>query len=176
MTSTPPGLRPSWPRNGWQWFRLVGNVANLTTPLGLLVAGIGGARIRRGPRGLFLAEGYRLPFPIAGAFTVGSVVTTSETFPAKLRRSPGLLEHEEVHTWQYLYCLGLPFYVAYGGCLVWSVLRTGDLAAANFFERQAGLATGGYLERPLRPVRVNLTELLHRRTHDRGHSRREHPA
>jgi hypothetical protein len=35
---------------GWQWLRLIGNALNLTTPIGLLVARIGRARIRRGPR------------------------------------------------------------------------------------------------------------------------------
>ena len=40
---------PRTPLTGWQWFRLVGNIVNLTTPVGLLVAAIGGARVRRGP-------------------------------------------------------------------------------------------------------------------------------
>ena len=100
---------------GWQWVRLVGNVLNLTTPLGLVIARIGRARIRRGPRGLLLAEGYRLPFPIAGAFTVGSVITTGTTFTERLRWLPRLLEHEERHSWQYLCCLGLPFYLGLRG-------------------------------------------------------------
>jgi hypothetical protein len=156
----PIDLAASWPQTGWQWVRLAGNIANLSTPLGALVAVAGHARLRRGPRGLVLAEGYRLPFPVAGAFTVGSVIITRETFAAKLARSPGLLRHEERHSWQYLYCLGLPFFAAYGGALVWSLLRTGDLAAANFFERQAGLADGGYRERPRRPVAVNLREVV----------------
>ena len=30
--------------------------------------------------------------------------------------------------------------------------RTGDRAAANFFERQAGLAIGGYRDYPVRPI------------------------
>jgi hypothetical protein len=145
---------------GWQWFRLVGNVVNLSTPAGLLVAAIGGARIRRGPRGLFLGEGYRLKFPVASAFTVGSVITTSRTWEELLRRNPRLFEHEERHTWQYLYCLGLPFYLAYGLCLLWSMLRTGDRAARNFFERQADLTAGGYRDVPVRPVRENLRAML----------------
>ena len=40
----------------------------------------GGATIKRGPRGLFLGEGYRFGFPVAGAFTVGNVITTSSTW------------------------------------------------------------------------------------------------
>lgn len=125
--------------------RRVGNAINLTTPLGLLVARIGGARTRRGPRGLVLAEGYRLPFPIAAAFTIGNVVITSHHWEELRRRNPELLTHEEWHSWQYLYCLGLPFFPIYCLCMGWSWLRTRDRAKANFFERQAGLDTGGYL-------------------------------
>jgi hypothetical protein len=32
----------------------------------------------------------------------------------------------------------------------WSWVRTGDPASRNLFERAAGLADGGYRERPLR--------------------------
>ena len=84
-------VQPGWPTTGWQWVRLVGNFVNLTTPLGLGVAVIGRAEIRRGPRGLFLCEGYRLKFPIADAFTVGSVLTTVRTWDEVLRRQPQLL-------------------------------------------------------------------------------------
>ena len=139
---------------GWQWVRLVGNIGNLTTPLGLLIAAIGRARIRSGPRGLVLAEGYRLPFPVAGAFTVGNVITTPTTFVERLRGLPRLLEHEERHTWQYLCCLGLPFYLVYVVMMGWSMLRTGDRAARNAFERMAGLSDGGYQDRPVIPLRV----------------------
>ena len=148
------------PLTGRQWLRLVGNTVNLTTPLGLGVALAGRARIRRGPRGLLIAEGYRLRFPVAGAFTVGSVITTSRTVDELLARHPRLLEHEEQHAWQYLYCLGLPFLPAYGACLVWSVLRTGDRAARNFFERQADLAAGGYRDVPVRPVADNVRMMI----------------
>ena len=141
-------MEASWPRTGAQWCRLVGKLANLSTGTGLLVARLGGARIARGPRGLILGEGYRLRFPIAGAFTIGNVIITASTWEEILHRDPDLLRHEEAHTWQYLYCLGLPFLPAYGVCLVWSLLRTGNLAAGNFFERQAGLVSGGYAEVP----------------------------
>jgi hypothetical protein len=80
MDLTTVDLRPSPPQTGWQWCRLVGNMINLTTPGGLAVAVIGGAKIRRGPRGLFLCEGYRLKFPVAGAFTIGNVITTGSTW------------------------------------------------------------------------------------------------
>lgn len=157
------GGRPETP---WQWLRLGGNMVNLSTPVGLLVATIGRAEIRRGPRGLFLAEHYRLAFPIAGAFTIGNVITTGSTFAALSIRFPDLLEHEERHTWQYLCCLGLPFYPLYGLSMAWSMLRTGDRAARNVFERHAGLATGGYLDAPLRPIRNGVRDLL--RTARRG--------
>ena len=106
------------PQTAWQWVRLMGNMVNLTTPIGLLVAVVGGARIKRGPRGLFVGEGYRLKFPVASAFTIGSVITTTRTWPELLRGNPQLFDHEERHTWQYLCCIGLPFYPAYG--LAWS--------------------------------------------------------
>ena len=148
------------PQTAWQWLRLVGNMVNLTTPFGLLVAVIGGARIKRGPRGLFVGEGYRLKFPVASAFTIGSVITTTRTWPELLRRNPELFDHEERHTWQYLYCIGLPFYPADGVCLVWSMLRTGDRAARNFFERSAGLVSGGYHDKPVRPVGENIRGMI----------------
>ena len=155
-------VQPGWPTTGWQWVRLIGNFINLTTPLGLGVAVIGRAEIRRGPRGLFLCEGYRLKFPIADAFTVGSVLTTVRTWDEVLRRQPQLLEHEENHTWQYLYCLGLPFYPAYAICMGWSMLRTNDRAARNFFERQAGLAIGGYRDVPVKPFGEAVRALIGR--------------
>ena len=140
------------PQNRRQWLRHVGNWVNLTTPLGIGVAKLGRARISRGPRGLVLAERYRLGFPIAGAFTVGNVLVTRHTWEAVLARNPRLFEHEERHTWQYLYCGGLPFLAGYVLSSGWSVLRTGDRAARNFFERQAGLEIGGYLDVPVRPI------------------------
>ena len=42
----------------------------------------------------------------------------------------------------------MPFYPAYAICMGWSMLRTGDRAARNFFERDAGLAIGGYEDHP----------------------------
>jgi hypothetical protein len=157
-------VEPGWPKTGWQWLRLIGNVVNLTTLAGLVVALIGRARLRRGPRGLILGEGYRLKFPVAGAFTIGNVITTGSTWEKKLEELPGLLQHEEGHTWQYLYCIGLLFYLAYGICMAWSVLRTGDRAARNFFERQAGLAIGGYQDLPTRPISAGIAAIFTKRT------------
>jgi hypothetical protein len=98
---------------------------------------------------LVLADGYRLGFPYALAFTVGNVVIARGSWDEQLARNPRLLEHEEGHTWQWFYCLGLPFLFAYSACLGWSMLRTGDRATGNFFERQAGLESGGYVPSPL---------------------------
>lgn len=145
---------------GWEWVRLIGNYLNLTSLLGLLLARLGGARIRRGPRGLILAEGYRWSFPDAGAFTVGNVVTTRFTFTRLLRPLPRLLEHEGRHSWQFLCCLGLPFFLPYVVLLGWSVLRTGDRSSRHAFERHAGLADGGYVERPVIPLSVQVSKAV----------------
>jgi hypothetical protein len=136
--------------------RRLANLLNLSTPLGLAVARAGGARRRPGPYGLVLAEGYRFRFPIAGAFTLGDVVVTAATFDALLRRHPRLLEHEERHSRQYALSLGLPYLPLYTLAMAWSVVRTGDRASGNVFERDAGLLAGGYLERPVRPLATSL--------------------
>lgn len=128
-----------------QGVRRAGNLLNLSTPVGLLIARLGRAELRQGPRGLLLADGYRFGFPIAAAFTVGNVVITARRWPELLSTSPNLLRHEERHSWQYLLCLGLPFFGLYAAAMGWSWLRTGDPARDNIFERAAGLADGGYL-------------------------------
>jgi hypothetical protein len=165
-------LAPSRPQTAWQWVRLVGNVVNLTTLLGLAAGAIGGARFRWGPRGLILGEGYRFRFPVAGAFTIGNVSTTARDWESLINGLPTLLTHEERHTWQYLYCLGLPFYLFYSICMGWSWLRTGDRAARNFFERRAGLRDGGYLDLPTRSIGAGihaLFQLMVRRSNRPGH-------
>jgi len=149
MEPAPSSLSPS------HRLRRLGNLVNLSTPLGLVVARLGRASVRPGPRGLLLADGYRLPFPIAGAFTVGNVLITPGRWSELEARRPHLLGHEEAHSWQWFWCAGLPFLPAYGLGLGWSVLRTGDLAARHPFERLAGLQRGGYREvgpRPLGPA------------------------
>jgi hypothetical protein len=50
--------------------------------------------------------------------------------------------------------------VAYVAAASWSWLRTGDFASRNAFERRAGLADGGYRERPVRPVSVGVAMAL----------------
>ncbi len=141
--------------------REVGNWLNLSTPVGLTVALAGRARLRRGKRGLWLAEGYRYRFPAGGAFTIGNVVTTaSPSFADLAREIPGILEHEENHTWQYAYACGLPYLPVYTALMAWSWLRTGDRASGNFFEREAGLDAGGYRESPRRGLTDGLRALL----------------
>ena len=135
---------------GWQRFKLVVNFLNLTTVAGFVVAGIGRARICRGPRGLFFATGYKPRFPVAGAFTIGNVVLTKH--PREFLDNESLVRHEERHSWQYLCLIGVPFWPMYGVCAGWSWVRTGDFASRNLFERMAGLVDGGYTERQPRSV------------------------
>jgi hypothetical protein len=123
--------------------RQVVNAVTLATPAGLLVAVAGGARPRRGPGGLLLAPGYRLPVPPAPAFTVGNVVVVRAGREDLLRRSR-VLRHEARHATQYACCGGLPMVPLYLVAAAWSWLRCGDPASYNAFERLAGLADGGY--------------------------------
>jgi hypothetical protein len=125
--------------------RRIGNLLNLSTPLGVLLATAGRARIRGGPHGLLLAERCRLPLLGAGAMTIGSVVLTGGTVADLVDRLPRVLEHESRHATQWL-ALGSLFLPAYALGALWSLLRTGDRGAGNPFERAAGLADGGYRE------------------------------
>lgn len=135
--------------------RQVVNAVNLSTGLGLLLAATGtrgarGARrVRRGPDGLLVAAGYRLPFPVASAFTVGNVVLVRDA--DGLADGSRLLRHEARHSTQYAWCLGPVMLPLYGACAGASMLLCGDWASYNPFERLAGLADGGYRRRPLRP-------------------------
>ncbi len=131
--------------------RQVVNWINLSTLLGLLVGLLGRARFERGVEGLIIGRRYRFPLPPAPAFTLGNVVLV-RIDDARLAARPHLIEHESAHATQYAWCLGpvmLPLYALAAG---WSWVRTGDPASRNAFERLAGLAAGGYVERPLRPV------------------------
>lgn len=152
------------------------NWVNLSTPLGLLLARAGGARIRRGPRRSILADYYRWTFPTGGAFTVGDVILTRHDLDLLVARRPALFEHELTHSRQWAACAGLPFLPLYAASMGWSWLRTGDRAARSFFERGADLAKGGYEDvppRPLAPViaagaRKAVAVMLGRRTADTG--------
>lgn len=123
--------------------RQAANVVNLSTPLGMLVALLGRARLARGPDGLVLARGYRLRVPPAPAFTLGNVVLLRLDDGALARR-PRLLAHESRHATQYAWCVGPVMLPLYGLAAGWSWLRCRDVATYNVFERHAGLGDGGY--------------------------------
>jgi hypothetical protein len=121
------------------------NLANGSTLAGLGVAALGGARVTRGADGLFTGTGYRLPVPPAPAFCLGNVILTRMD-----GLGPRLLRHEARHATQYAWCGGVamvPLYLLAAG-VSWAL--TGDFGARNVFERQAGLADGGYADAPLR--------------------------
>lgn len=118
---------------------------NASTLLGWLLAKIARTEIAAGPRGLVVATGYRWRLPFAGAFAVGNVVLYRGQRQQALA-NPVLLGHEEKHSTQYAWCLGLPFLLFYFIAAGWSQLRTGNPASRNFFERQAGLEAGGYID------------------------------
>jgi len=123
--------------------RQVLNWVNLSTPLGLAVGRLGGARLVPAPRGLWVAERFRLPLLRARALTLGSVVVTPHGADWLLQR-PQLLAHEERHAWQYVACLGLPMLPLYGvgAAISWAWCR--NPGTRNPFEQLAGLADGGY--------------------------------
>ncbi|GAA1754596.1 eCIS core domain-containing protein [Luedemannella helvata] len=121
---------------------------NGTSLVALAICAVARVRPRRGPCGVLIATGYRLPLPAQSCFTVGSVIFT--------RRSAGFLEdsarrellaHETRHVTQYA-ILGPLFWPAYWLSCGWSWWRTGTYGARNPFERHAGLAAGGYRDAP----------------------------
>ena len=125
------------------------NLANGSTLSGLCVAAIGGAGLARGPDGLVIGTGYRLPVPPAPAFCLGNVIITRLE-----AMTPGsrLWCHEARHATQFAWCGGVvmvPLYLAATG-VSWAL--TGDFGSRNVFERLAGLADGGYADKPLRPA------------------------
>jgi hypothetical protein len=133
----------------WWQVRRVANWLNLMTPIALLIAKVGRARLSRPGQGMWLATDYRYDFPKAGAFTIGSVVTTKHTADWMAQR-PMLFAHEARHSWQWAACLGLPFLPLYLVAMGWSMLWCGDRASYNVFEQLAGLEAGGYRRRPRR--------------------------
>ena len=154
-------MKPGWPATGWQWVRFAGNFVNLSTPVGLAVARIGSATIRRGPARPVPGRGLPLQIPYRGRIHDRQCDHHERHVGCDVAdKYPHLIQHEEGHTWQYLYCLGLPYYIPYVVFMGWSVLRTGDRAARNFFERQAGLAIGGYVDYPVRPIGDGIRAVL----------------
>ncbi|MGN6331797.1 MAG: hypothetical protein ACTHOD_09110 [Motilibacteraceae bacterium] len=134
------------------------NRLTLATPLGLLVARLGGAVEHPPPPALAVrllrsAVGYRLPVPPAPAFTVGDVVVVRR---AELLEQPALMAHEARHADQYARCGGPLMVPLYLLAAAWSWALTGDWGARNVFEVRAGLADGGYPPRPLRPAVARL--------------------
>ena len=137
-------------RRGYR-VRSVLNAVNGSTLLGLLVAAAGRARVTGGANGILVAERYRLPVPAAPAFCVGNVILTRMDRDA-LACADRLLAHEARHATQYAWCAGpvmLPLYLI-AAAVSW--VLTGDFGSRNVFERRAGLADGGYSDRPLRPA------------------------
>jgi hypothetical protein len=147
--------------SGWQALKLVWNTVNLSTVAGAIVGLIGRARFSRGPRGLFYATGYRLGFPVAGAFTIGNLILTRHD-RAYFDERPILVRHEERHSWQYFCLLGLPMLPLYVLASGWSFLRTGCPASRNPFERLASLTDGNYDEKPVRPLGQILSQTFRR--------------
>lgn len=132
--------------SGLDHLRRVVNLVTLATPLGLLLARLGRARLRPGPRGTTVAAGYRsrFPAPRASAVTIGDVILL-RLDDDQLAERPGLLTHEYRHSVQWASLLGvLGFPAAYGLASLWSWLRCRDMAVRNVFEVRAGLADGGY--------------------------------
>lgn len=140
--------------------RQVANALNLATAAGLLLAGLTRTRVEKGTDGLVFGTGYRPKLPMAGAFTVGNVIFYRAD-RAFIDSRPDLLEHESRHATQYAWCLGLPFLPLYGICAAYSLWRTGDPGSRNFFERNAGLALGGYRELPTVARLPALRNLFH---------------
>ena len=136
-------------RQTWLRVRRVVNLANGSTLAGLGVAALGGAAVTRTVDNLYLGTGYRLPVPPAPAFCLGNVIVTRGQ-----GMDPGspVFRHEARHATQFAWCGGvvmIPLYLAAAG-VSWAL--TGDFGSRNVFERRAGLAGGGYSDKPLRPV------------------------
>jgi hypothetical protein len=152
-------------RRTWLRVRQVVNLVNGSTLAGIGVAALGGAAIARSVDGLFTGTGYRLPVPPAPAFCLGNVIVTRGD-----GIDPGspVFRHEARHATQFAWCGGvvmIPLYLAAAG-MSWAL--TGDFGARNVFERRAGLADGGYPDKPLRPVLHRGVSGLGRRAPARG--------
>jgi hypothetical protein len=135
-------------RRRWLRVRQVVNLANGSTLAGLGVAALGCAATTRSADGLFVGIRYRLPVPPAPAFCLGNVIMTRGD---GIDPGSSLFRHEARHATQFACCGGvamIPLYLAAAG-VSWAL--TGDFGARNVFERRAGLADGGYTDKPLRP-------------------------
>ena len=131
------------------------NLANGSTLAGLGVALAGRARLAGACDGLMVGTGYRLPVPPAPAFCLGNVIVTRL---GGLAPDSRLFRHEARHATQYAWCGGVlmvPLYLL-AAAVSWAL--TSDFGALNVFERQAGLAGGGYSDKPLRPWVRSVTQ------------------
>lgn len=79
--------------------RAAANLVNGSTAAGLLVAGAGRGRLRRGGDGLLVAAGYRLPVPVTPAFCLGNVLVTRREY-GQFRGDRRLFAHEARHATQ----------------------------------------------------------------------------
>jgi hypothetical protein len=131
--------------------RLAVNLINGSTLAGLLASVAGRASLARAGDGLLIASGYRLPVPNAPAFTLGNVIIT-RLDRAALPGREALMAHEARHATQYACCAGLGMLPLYFAAAAVSWALTGDFGSRNVFERRAGLADGGYADKPLRPA------------------------
>jgi hypothetical protein len=127
--------------------RLAVNAVNGSTLTGICVALAGRARLASGRDGLLIGTGYRLPVPPAPAFCVGNVIVTRL---AELEHGSPLLRHEARHATQFAWCGGVVMIPLYFVAAGWSWAVTGDFGSRNVFERLAGLADGGYTDKPSR--------------------------
>jgi hypothetical protein len=128
--------------------RQVVNVITLATPLGLLLAAVGRARLRPGPHGTIVAADYAWSFPAphAPALTIGDVILLRLP-DDELARRPRLLLHEARHSVQWACLVGVVGFPAlYGLASLWSWLACRNAAVRNIFEVRAGLVDGGYPE------------------------------
>jgi hypothetical protein len=124
------------------------NLANFSTLAGLGAAVAGRARIARSVDGLVTATRYRLPVPPAPAFCLGNVILTRDD---DIDPGSPVFRHEARHATQYAWSGGMAMVPLYLVAAAASWALTGDFGARNIFERLAGLADGGYTDKPLRP-------------------------
>jgi hypothetical protein len=126
------------------------NVVNGSTLTGVGIAALGRARLTGASDGLLIATGYRLPVPPAPAFCVGNVIVTKQV---AISPDSALFRHEARHATQFAWCGGVLMIPAYFLAALWSWAVTGDFGSRNVFERRAGLADGGYTDKPSRVAR-----------------------
>ncbi len=130
-----------------QWNRLNG-----TTYAGRCLASLTGCRRVPGPDGTTIAADYPLRVPAAACFVIGDVIFCRHSASWLLATEQrAVLAHEVRHTYQYARW-GPLFWPLYVAGSAWSYALTGNFGVRNAFERNAGLADGGYADAPIRPI------------------------